>query len=808
MFKLYLLTSLRTLRKSRTTTAIIVFGMTVALMFLLLILIFVQSETSYDKFHVKSDRIGRVISHNQVSDQDVATTPYRWMPALLDQVPEVLHTTSFLRFTPSFRKGEVMINEPKGLGVEPSFFSVFDFPVLAGNKDEFLTSISGIVLTDKMALKYFGSLDVLGKSMSSFDDEGNPVEYLVEGVVKCPVNSHIQFDYLLSFEISRISYRIRSERLGLPNRFQSWDAHFCANYLLIREGANFEVVSEKLNHIIRENLNSDQRDRYTPFIQPLDEVYLKSNFTNDFAPRGNHMLLNALIIAAFVLLSLALINFVNLSMAMSLERVKEIGIKKTMGNNSLGLLIQFTLDAALVFGISAVLAYVVILGFSKEINLFVGKSIDTQLILKYENLLISFLTISILSVLAAIYPTLKLRKIKPARVLYSGSSYRLESGKSKNYLVGFQICVSAVFFVCTLVVFMQINHISEIDLGFNKAHKIVITHWGIGESDFELKRLRSNLAHMAEIETVSASNNLPGLGRSYAGSFRFPGSNDALTLSTFHSDMQIVDALDLELVRGRSFDGSVRTDSSQAYVINEAAMDLFSQYDDDWEQNPIGKQLTRSLPNESRPGRVIGVVKDFHFDSFKKEIEPLVICIESLGRSRVILEVSSLNDEVIADIHAVWIKLYPDSPFNYRFLEDQFDQYLSNDKISAKLILTLGLFILIISCLGIIGLILFVAKSKQKEFGIRKVIGATGLSLIVLISKKYFLLAAVSSLLSYPVSYFIMKAWLDQFAYRISMPYEVYVLGSLVSVLLVATIILWIIQATLRKSPVEVLKTE
>lgn len=808
MFKLYLLTSIRTLRKSKATTAIILFGMTVAFMFLLLILVFAQSEKSYDDFHSKGDRIGRIISHFNETDQDVATTPYRWMPTLIDQVPEVTHTTSFLRFTPSFRKGEIMINEPKGLGVEPSFFDVFDFPVIAGNKDEFLTSISGIVVTDKMAHKYFGTTDVLGKTMSSFDDEGNPVEYLIEGVVQCPINSHVQFDYLLSFEISKISYRIRSERLGLPNRFLSWDTHFCANYLLIQEGANFEMVSKKLNRIINENLNSGQQDRFSPFIQPLNDIYLKSDFTNDFAPRGSQTLLTVLIITAVVLVALALANFTNLSMAVSLERAKEIGIKKTMGNTATGLLIQFTIDAAIVLGISTVLAYILILSLGTQISLFVGKSINTQLILEFENVLYSILSISLLSVLTAIYPTVRLSNIKPAQVLYSGSSYSLESGKGKNYLVGFQICVSAVFFVCTAVVFMQVHHISEIDLGFNKQHKIVITHWGVGESDFELKRLRNHLNHISEIETISASNNIPGLGRSYAGSFTLPGSSEELTLSTFHSDMQILEALDLELIHGRGFDGSIRTDSSQAYVINKAALDLFKQYSNDWKLNPIDQPLTRLLADENRSGRVIGVVKDFHFDSFKKEIEPLVICIESLGRSRVVIEVNSLNDEVISGIQAVWAVLYPDSAFNYRFLEDQFEEYLSNDRVSAKLILTLGLFILFISCLGIIGLILFVAKSRQKEFGIRKVIGASRLSLIMLISKKYMLLAAISSLLSYPVSYLVMKSWLDQFAYRISMPYEIYLLSTMVSILLVVTIILWIIQSTLRRSPVEVLKTE
>ncbi|MDW3190757.1 MAG: FtsX-like permease family protein [Cytophagales bacterium] len=807
MFKLYLLTSLRTLRKSKTTTAIIIFSMTVALMFLLLVLTFAQSESSFDNFHSKSNRIGRVISHFNDTDQYLAATPYRWMPALLNQVPEVKHSTSFLRFTPSFRKGQIMINEPNGLGVEPSFFEVFDFPVISGNKDNFLHSINGIVLTEKMAHKYFGTIEVLGKTMSSFDDEGNPVEYIIEGIVQCPVNSHIQFDYLLPFEISKISYRIRSERLGLPNRFLSWNTHFCSNYLLIEEGSNFEAVSKKLSEIINENISVSQQNRFSPFIQGLEDIYLKSDFTNDFAPRGSYTLLTVLITTALILLILALINFTNLTIALSLERVKEIGIKKTMGNSTRGLLTQFTMEAAIVLTISAALAYGLIFGLSTQFNEFVGKPIDTRLMMDFENVSFSILIISLLSILTAIYPTIKLSRIKPAQVLYSGSSYRLESGRSKYYLVGFQICISAVFFVSTIIVFMQINHISEIDLGFNKHHKIVVTHWGIGESDFELRRLRRHLQQIPAIESVSASNNLPGLGRSYSGSFSIPTHHEELTLSIFHADMQILNALDLELVHGRGFDGNIRTDSSMAYVINQAAMNLFSQYNETWGMNPIGRSLTRVFPNEQRPGKIIGVVKDFHFDSFQNEIEPLVICITSLGRSRVIIKVNTANEELLSDIQAVWSKLYPDSAVNYRFLEDQFDAYLSNEKVSARLILTLGLFIVFISCLGIIGLILFVVKSKQKEIGIRKVIGASFPSLLLLMSKRYLLLAAMSSWLAYPISYILMNSWLGQFAYRISMPFQVYLLSTIISILLVAMIILWMTQSTLKRTPAEMLKT-
>ncbi len=814
MLRLGFLTFIRaTLRNSRVTAFINIFGMTVALSFFLLISIYIQSESSYDDFHSKSDRVFRVLSNFSHTDRDLAVTPYAWMPALLEQVPEVEFTSSFLRYTPSFRKEGIMINEPQGLGVEPSFFEIFDFPVISGDKTQFLQTTAGIVLTDKMAIKYFGDLDVVGKTMSSFDDEGNPVDYVVEGIVRCPQNSHIQFDYLMSFEYSKISYRIRSERLGLPNRYQSWDTHFCSSYLMLTEGSDPTMVIEKLKQLIEENLDQNRPARFTPFFQPLDDVYLKSDFSNDFPPRGNYNLLVVLSIVAVALLATALFNFVNLSIANSLKRVKEIGLKKTFGSTRLSLFTQFIIDAFLLIFISAVLAVIAITILFPQITDYLGKSIQVASFLTIGNALFLIIFVVAISIIAGVYPALKFSTIKPSKVLYSSSSYSLESGKLRNGLIVFQLFVSVILIICTSVIYKQIRHMTDIDLGFVKEHKLVVTHWGIGESDFELNRLRNALSALTYVKTISASNNVPGRGRSYYRSFSLPESNtdEPISISTFYSDMQVIDFLGLEIIKGRDFDENITSDSTTAYIINESALDLFTQYSEVWRDNPIGQSLDRVLSDGTRSGRVVGVVKDFHFDSFKKEIEPLVICIESLGRSRVLMKLeygAGEQQKVISEIQSIWHGLHPDSAFNYRFLDDQFDQYLQNDRINAQLISLFTLITITISSLGILGLVSFVSKSRTKEFSIRKVIGATPLSLLLLLNRKFVKLVLISCLLAYPVSYLLMSTWLKQFAYRIGMPFDSFVLATLISLVVTALIISGVCAIDIRKSPTEVLRSE
>lgn len=814
MLRLSFLTFIRaTLRNSKISSFINIFGLTVALSFFFLIFIYIQNERSYDNFHEKGHRVVRVLSNFTETDRNLAVTPYAWMPALLEKVPEVEYTTSFLRYTPSFRKGDIMINEPKGLGVEPSFFEIFDFPVISGDKTKFLNTIDGIVLTDKMAIKYFGDLDVLGKTMSSFDDEGNPVDYVIEGVVKCPRNSHIQFDYMLSFEYSKISYRLRSQRLGLPNRYYSWDTHFCSNYLLLKENSDPEAVVKKLTQLIKENLDVDQSSKFTPFLQSLEDIYLKSDYSNDFPPRGDFKLLVVLGVIAFALVVLALFNFVNLSIANSLKRVKEIGLKKTFGSTHSHLFSQFIVEAFLLILISAFLASIVIIILLPGIDHYLGKPIQINSLLTPGNVLFILFFIIAISSIAGVYPALKFSKLKPSQVLYSSSSYSLESGRLRSGLIVFQLCVSVIMIICTSVIFKQIKHMAGIDPGFVKEHKLLITHWGVGESDFELNRLRNALSPIPQVKTVSASNNAPGLGRSYYRSFNLPGSdaNEPTSISTFYSDMQIIDALDLEIIEGRDFDETITSDSTRAYIINESALDLFRQYSKAWKDNVVGQNLERVLSDGTRRGKVIGVVKDFQFDSFKKEIEPLVICIESLGRSRVLIKLESnlrQQEKVLSSIQSIWRELHPNSSFNYRFLDDQFEQYLKNDKINAKLILMFSLLTMAISSLGIFGLISFVSKSRMKEFSVRKVTGASHLSLLLLMNKKFIKLAFIGCLLAYPASYLAMNKWLSQFAHRIPMPLESYLFATLACLLVTSLIISGVSVADIKKSPTEVLRSE
>ncbi len=764
MIKNYIITTIRHLIKNKSHTAINVFGLSVGLASCLIIFLYLRNEISFDQFHEKHDRIYRVTNTFERSSGSIfwARTPPALAPGIRNNISGIDAVTR-MRYADDhvYSVGEKIFNQGNVFYADSMFLQLFDFQLKSGNRTTVLSSPNTIVITEEMAIKYFGDEDPLGKAIT-FD---NNLSLMVTGVLETvPATSHITFDMLISFETFSVPEGYLSDLNG-------WSWAGFHTYALLRPNADPKSINDQIIRLYNENFNRANISAETE-LQPLSSIYLESNkYTNvgESIRIGNKSTIYSLSVVAVLILVIASFNFINLSTALSLGRGKEIGIRKVMGAPKEKIAYQFLVESVIISFISLFVALL----FISLSQLYFEEKLGIQLptFWEYAKLLPVFILAALtIGLLAGSYPSIAFSSFGPIVALRGN----LKTGKSgvafRNGMIVFQSIISLLLMAGSMVIVSQMDYIRNRSLGFNKEHilKIKVLNEDMAQHYISLK---NRFEQYTQIVNVSMSSHSLD-GGSSSGPARLLGASEdeSYQLAYYQVDEDFMDLMGIELVEGRFFSKDFSTDSS-AMIMNEAAVNIMEL------ENPIGAKIIFADAERT----LIGVVKDFHFNSLHMQIAPMAIIRPFTNTELMLVKIAPRNiAETLAVLNAEWNDIVGDSPFDATFLDDGIQQmYLQEEKLS-DLIYLFSALAVILTCLGLYGLISFSIRSKLKEVSIRKVFGASVAQLLVILSKKFVLLIVIANLISWPLIYLFGNMWLDNFAYRIDMSWWAYASSGII----------------------------
>lgn len=772
MFRHYFKIGIKSLLRYKTHSAINIFGLSVGIAASLLILLLVHHELQYDLFHEHADRIYRVTSLIESPEESrrLAITSPPIGPMLLNDFPEIENYVRIKRpFEPLavVRYGENIFHEDKFYFADQSLFDVFSFSLQRGNRDSALRDPHTVVISEETSIKYFGTKDPLYETL-----EINGKEYLVTGILEqIPRHSHLQFDILAS-----------TETLGFhPDDWMSFQLY---TYVLVSQSQAVENIAQKIPSFIDAYFGPRQSDfmKVTElYFQKLSNIYLHSHYSLDLDTLSNIRNIYFYSAIAFVLILIACMNYMNLSTAKYTTRTREIGLRKVLGADRKQLVQQFLGETFIVTFISVVFALIII-----ELLLPTFNSLTDRTIVLYDALtptaiLSGAIIILLVTSLAGSYPALFLSGLSPVTILKN----KLEIGRSdklqlkiRTVFVVCQFILAIIFITGSLVIYKQLVYIQNKELGFDKEHIVVIPL-----RDRETRRsidvLKNEFRQHPGITDISVSSEVPGFieqGRAVLPE----GFEDEMSKRILSVDHNFLSMYNIEVIAGRNFDRSRPADAETGFMLNMAAISYFG-----WgiPEEAIGKRIRVSgMAGVTKTGYVQGVVQDFHFASLHKPIEPLVIFIHPPLHNRLSVKIQGAQTkEVLSFLHSIWSELIPHIPFDYSFLDVDIGRLYHAEIKTGKIVRLFTILIISIAGLGLFGLASFTTERRVKEIGIRKALGATVTSIIVLLTGDFIKLLVISFILATPISLYGINIWLENFAYKIDITWWLFVIVAVLA---------------------------
>lgn len=792
MLKSYIKIALRNLQNQKGYAFINIIGLAVGLACCILIMLYVTHELSYDKHHEHADRIYRVVSKIDFSGNylEMASAPAPMGPTLKQDFPEVEAVTRFRPIGSRIvKRGDINIKEDGLVLADPSVFNVFTMPMLYGDPETALERPGTVVITDRIAHKYFGKVNAVGEHITILEE----FDYEVTGVIEeMPSTSHFHFSFLISMSTTEEADN------------NTWFSNNFRTYILLKKGTdpvafeeNFEIIKEQyvepqlksfMGITLEEFEAAGNSAEYS--LQPLTDIHLHSDLTGEFEPNGSITYVYIFSgLAVFVLL-LACINFMNLATARSSGRAREVGIRKTLGSARSQLTVQFLAETVLLSFFAMLFAlFMVELSLPYFSNLS-GIEINSSPF--REPYIMGALCASVLvtGLLAGSYPALMLSSLKPAKVLKGSFIEQWRHIFMRKGLVVFQFSISIVIIIGLLVINKQLDFIQSKELGFSKDQIIIVEDAYTLGSSYAVDDLKEDMLRDPMFKSATVTSFLPveGYGKNdlvHWPKGEEPTQNNTVSLQTWTVDEDYIPTLDMELIAGRNFDEERGTEN-QAVILNESAVQRFKFED------PVGQSIVsygfdhNGNLDESRVReyRVIGVVRDFHYESLRENIKPLGLFYgQSHGNVAFSIEASS-SREAIDKLEAWWKERAPDRPFNYSFMDQRFDQMYRSEQRVQQLMTAFSLLALFIACLGLFGLSAHSVSQRTREIGIRKVMGATVPNVISLISGEFLKLVLISFIIAIPVSYYAAHQWLNDFTYRTEIGAGIFIVAGLVSIVI------------------------
>ena len=764
MFRNYLIISFRNTLKNKWFSLLNIAGLAVGMACFILILMFVQFETSFDRFHEKSDRIYRVLSRNKRIQPGVSEfndhSPELLAQALATAFPEIQNAT---RIRKPFTDQAILQYEDKnfyqiGIFADPEFLTIFSFPLLKGNVEQALVVPKSIVLTESVSHKLFGSDNPLGR-MIVYKERSRRYDMTVTGVIAdVPKNSHLQFDYIISHATTvaekKDSYMIAN-----------WDVWNYTTYVELTSPAAKAQVEGKFPAFLEHQGEKESKIEF--FLQPIEEVHLRSQIQGERATNNQVRYVYLFVSIALIILLIACINYMNLVTARSMTRAKEIGIRKVSGANRRQLVKQFLGETILVTTLALVFSLLAIKFILPVFNSLIGTDMQMGELSQIRLLFLILGTVLFVGFASGTYPALVLSALKPVNVLKEFSASGKRGAGLRNVLVTFQFGASIVLIACTLVVFNQLNYVKNQKLGFDREHVVVIPIREQGTRE-KAEAIKTQLLQHPDVIGVSVSGGLPTNIRSRYFGGKFTKDNGEIIKPQVcfdYVDYDFVDVFKIDLVKGRNFSREFGEDE-KAILINET---LWMQLG--WEE-PAGKEI-----DVFGYTRVVGVVKDFHFATFHSEIEPMVLAFGSGNNIAVRVRPGDVTSRVEM-IRTVFENNSRSQPFDFYFLDDAFNELYQKEQRTGEIFGYFSLLAIFIACLGLLGLASFMVERRTKEIGIRKILGAPVSKLVGLLTRDFVRMVVLANLIAWPIAYFAMRKWLENFAYRIDITLGIFLLAA------------------------------
>jgi putative ABC transport system permease protein len=777
MFKHYLKVAFRNLIRSKGFSFINIFGLATGMTTCLLIMLYVVDESSYDRHHADGDKLFRIASETR--NETWVATPAPMAEALKKDFPEVVQSTRLLRFPGAekmllkYEDQQKQFFETNAYYADSTFFQLFTYEFKAGDITTALNGPNSIVISEDVASKFFGTENPIDKVLKVGLPFGE-FQYTVKGVFKNNGNkSHIPANLFLSMVNNDVGGWVKSQNLWATNSIFH-------TYVKLKDKLDAPAFEGRLQDFLSRNGGEEFKaagiDKRL-FIQPVEDIYLHSDFGYEVAPNGNIKYLYIFSsIAAFVLI-IACINFMNLSTARSERRAREVGIRKVNGTNRSSLVAQFLGESLLMSAIALMLTLALTQLLIPAFNQLTDKQLS---LLQLPNVFIWLASLTLITgLLAGLYPAFYLSSFQPISVLKGVEKSALSAVAIRKGLVVFQFSISIVLILGAIMVGQQMSFMSSQNLGFEKDKKVILPIQ-TGEANANSETLKNELLNNSGIVSVTRAGTYPGIESVTSMLFYAEGKSatDNVDVQTIYAEPGYIATLGIELLQGRDFARDFKNDQN-SFILNESAIKQLGYTT----QTAIGKKVYYEFQNATQSMEIIGVVRDYHFQGLQQKIKPLALAVHPLfsgPSSYLILDVKTTRySDLLHDVRKTWSKINPGSPFAYSFLDHDFQRNYEKEERTAQLVGYFTLVAIIIACLGLFGLATFTAEQRIKEIGVRKVLGASVSQLVSLLSKDFMKLIGISIVLSSPLAYFMMDKWLEGFAYHIEVHWWVFILTGI-----------------------------
>lgn len=800
MLSNYIKVAFRNIFRHKGYTLLNVVGLALGITCCLLIMLWVMDELSYDRFHENKNTIYRVEQDQFYSGRTfhVTVTPYPMAQGLIDEIPEVKDATPYpYAGTLLLRYKEKAFFETTIRAVTPAFLRMFSFPLVQGTKETALENPNSILISEDIAEKYFGDDEALGNVINI----NNKFDFTVTGILKnIPKNSILQFEMLIPYKFL--------EDQGRTN--DHWGANSINTYVQLHDNVNVEEVNEKITDLrFRKVLDlfaddPDGKERFqsgkkTQFmVAPLVDIHLHSYFGYNKSMGDILYIYVVSAIALFVLL-IACINFMNLSTARSGNRAKEVGLRKVVGAKKGNLIWQFYGESILLAFIGLFFSLIIIFFILPGFSTFAGKEFTLKKLLHWKFFIGMFSITFLTGLIAGSYPALFLSAFQPVKILRGGLNIGAKGSLFRKVLVVAQFALSISLIIGTIIIYNQLQFMKTKELGYDKEHLIYIPLRGDSGDSYDV--VKSELKKDPRIINVSGSNHPPtNIGSNSSGA-EWDGKNPEFSTLISHGsvDFDFIETMGIEMLEGRTFSNEFSTDTSSAFLVNEEVQKIMGG------ESVVNKRFDF----QGQEGTIVGVVKNYHFQSLQNDIEPLSLIVKPENVNYMIIRLQQGDvDERINFVRSTWERIIPNYPFDHRFVDETLDNmYRGWDRLST-LVKYFSFLAILIACLGLFGLASFTAEQRTKEIGVRKVLGASISNLLLLMSKEFTKWVLVANLLAWPIAYFVMKNWLQSFAYRTNLAWWIFAsTGAVALVIALITVSYQSVKAALT-NPVDALKYE
>ncbi|HYJ38526.1 MAG TPA: ABC transporter permease [Chitinophagaceae bacterium] len=799
MFKNFIKIAWRNLVKNKGTTVLNIVGLAIGITTCLVIGIWLERELSFDNFHPHRERIYRITNTFKSESESFsqAGSGVAFGAQLTKQIPAVKATCRYFRDECELEEGNDQFIEQDCVTVDSNFFSFFGFKLLKGDPSLVLNAPNQIVLTQKLAIKYFGNEDPIGKTMIL--DGRYPM--VVSGIAANPViNSHIQFNVILPYSWLR-KKATEEWKFDIDNM---WSGGWPYVYVQLHNESKWKEAELAINKLAGKSAEKEWKENkmsYQYHLQPLVDIHLKSNLRYDATNNGSLARVKIFSIVGIIVLLLACINYINLTTAGAINRARETSVRKVIGATKLQLIRQFFLETLIVCSAAVIIGLLLVKIMLPGFSSWIGQPYSISFTTSNCLLLIGF--VLLISIIAGLYPAAMLSSFRPAVALKGNFSTSIRGNFIRRTLVVFQFTMTVGLIAAIIIISQQMNFIKNKSLGFDGNAVIEVPFYGVTAVIDNYTALRNDLMKSSFIKNVTKhqQNVVGGLGNGWTTTENLKGEEISTSLYMLGVDTTYMGTYNLKLVAGRFFSRNFPTDTTKAVLVNEAAVNTFGWKDP---QNAIGKRFGKGKDEK----RVIGVLKDFHFESLHKRVEALLITYAQ-GGNKLSLKIDGNHiDEAIAHLKSTWAASVQEIPLNYKFVDETVEaQYQNETKMQGTFYAFAGVSLLI-ACLGLFGLSTFIVKRKVKEIGVRKVLGASVMGIVQLLSKDFMKLVLISLVIASPVAWYFMHRWLDDFAYRVEIKWWIFLLAGFAALLIaLITVSFQSIRAALA-NPVKSLRTE